>query len=74
MAIHRIESQVTGTVWKIERQAGAGLAEGDTILVIESMKMEIPVLAEVAGVVEEIIVKPGDVVRDGDPMVIIGRG
>ena len=39
MAIHRIESQVTGTVWKVECQAGAGVAEGDTILIIESMKM-----------------------------------
>ena len=35
MAIHRIESQVTGTVWKVECQAGAGLAEGDTILIID---------------------------------------
>ena len=50
MAIHRIESQVTGTVWKVECQAGAGLAEGETILIIESMKMEIPVDAPAGGV------------------------
>jgi acetyl-CoA carboxylase biotin carboxyl carrier protein len=41
------------------------------VVVLESMKMEIPVLAEVSGTVAEIVVAPGDVVRDGDPLVVL---
>ena len=55
MAQHRIESLVTGTVWKLERQAGDTLAEGDTILIIESMKMEIPIDAPTNGVLRELL-------------------
>ena len=61
----RIESPVTGTVWKIERQAGDALAEGDTILVIESMKMEIPVEAPAAGVLGALRVAEGEAVSEG---------
>ena len=71
MAINRIESQVTGTVWKVERQAGASLAEGETILIIESMKMEIPVDAPAAGVLHELLVAEGDPVTEGQVLAVV---
>ena len=71
MAIHRIESQVTGTVWKVEQQAGAGLAEGDTILIIESMKMEIPVDAPAGGTLRELLVGEGDPVTEGQVLAVV---
>ena len=71
MAIHRIESQVTGTVWKVECQAGAVLAEGDTILIIESMKMEIPLDAPAAGTVHELLVGEGDTVAEGQVLAVV---
>ena len=71
MAIHRIESQVSGTVWKVERQAGAAVADGDTILIIESMKMEIPLDAPAAGTVHELLVAEGDTVAEGQVLAVV---
>ncbi len=71
MAINRIESQVAGTVWKVERQAGAALAAGDTILIIESMKMEIPVDAPADGTLSELLVAEGEVVAEGQVLVVL---
>jgi len=71
MAIQRIESQVAGTVWKVERQAGESLAAGDTILIIESMKMEIPVDAPSAGTVHELLVAEGETVSEGQVLVVL---
>ena len=67
----RVEAQVTGTVWKIERQEGEALAEGDVILILESMKMEIPVEAPAAGVLAEIRVAEGSSFQVEDPEVQI---
>ena len=71
MAINRIESQVTGTVWKVERQTGATLADGETILIIKSMKMEIPVDAPAAGVLHELLVAEGDAVTEGQVLAVV---
>ncbi len=71
MAIHRIASQVTGTVWKVECQTGAGVAEGDTILIIESMKMEIPVDAPAGGTLHELLVGEGDAVTEGQVLAVV---
>lgn len=71
MAIHRIKSQVTGTVWKIEHQAGASLTEGDTILIIESMKMEIPLDAPAGGMLRELLVGEGDAVTEGQVLAVV---
>jgi len=71
MAINRIESQVSGTVWKVERQPGASLAEGETILIIESMKMEIPVDAPAAGTLRELLVGEGDTVAEGQVLAVV---
>ena len=60
-----LESHVSGTVWKIERQIGDALAAGDTVMVIESMKMEIPVEAPTAGVLAKLLVAEGETVIEG---------
>ena len=71
MAQHRIESLVTGTVWKLERQAGDTLAEGDTVLIIESMKMEIPIDAPANGVLKELLVAEGESVSEGQVLAVM---
>ena len=65
MAQTALESHVSGTVWKIERQIGDTLAAGDTVMVIESMKMEIPVEAPTAGVLAKLLVAEGETVIEG---------
>ena len=71
MAIHRIESLVTGTVWKLERQAGDLVAVGDTILIVESMKMEIPIDAPAAGTLRELLVAEGEGVSEGQVLAVV---
>ena len=55
----------------VEVEVGQQVAADDAVVILESMKMEIPVLADVAGSVSEIVVSAGDVVSDGDPLVVI---
>jgi acetyl-CoA carboxylase biotin carboxyl carrier protein len=66
-----VEAQVTGSVWKIERQEGEALAEGDVILILESMKMEIPVESPCAGRLAEIRVDEGESVEEGTILAVI---
>jgi biotin carboxyl carrier protein len=61
-----IRAEMVANVWKIVAAAGDNVDDGDTLVILESMKMEIPVLAESAGVVAEIAVNEGDVVQEGD--------
>lgn len=65
-------AEVTGTVWKIEAPVGTVVAEGDTVVIVESMKMEIPVCATRAGVVREIHVAEGEAVTDEQSVAVIG--
>ena len=65
MATEIVASEITGKVWKIVAAPGASLAEEDTIMILESMKMEIPVLAPVAGSLAKILVKEGDDISEG---------
>jgi acetyl-CoA carboxylase biotin carboxyl carrier protein len=67
----RIEAHITGTVWKIEVSPGDHVEEGDTVLILESMKMEMPVEAEDEGTVSEILVEEGQAVSEGDPLVVL---
>lgn len=60
-----VKSEITGKVSKIEKVAGDAVAEDESILILESMKMEIPIVASEAGTILEILVKEGDVVKDG---------
>lgn len=65
-------AEVTGTVWKIEAPVGTAVTEGDTVVIVESMKMEIPVCATRAGVVREIHVAEGEAVTDEQSVAVIG--
>ncbi len=66
-----IEAHITGTVWKIECQIGDTIAEGDTVVILESMKMEMPVEAEDEGTVAEIRCEEGQSVSEGDVLVVL---
>ena len=74
MAVHRIESLVTGTVWKLERRAGDSVAQGETLMILESMKMEIPMEAPCAGVLKEVRVAEGDSVKEGEVLAVLVQG
>jgi len=71
MSRTKVVSDIAGKVWKIEAAAGVKVAQDDTVLILESMKMEIPVAAPCAGTVVEIYFKEGDVVREGEVVAII---
>ncbi len=64
-----IEAHITGTIWKIEVAVGDTVEEGDTVLILESMKMEMPVEAEDEGTVKEILVAEGQAVSEGDTLI-----
>ena len=66
-----VEAHITGTVWKVECEVGQQVEEGDTVVVIESMKMEMPIEAEDDGTVKEIACKEGQPVREGDTLVVL---
>jgi acetyl-CoA carboxylase biotin carboxyl carrier protein len=66
-----IEAHITGTVWKIEVSPGDSVDEGDTVVILESMKMEMPVEAEESGTVKEISVEEGQAVSEGDTLVVL---
>jgi acetyl-CoA carboxylase biotin carboxyl carrier protein len=66
-----VEAHITGTVWKIECEVGQQVAEGDTVAILESMKMEMPVEAEDDGVVKEIVVQEGQSVSEGDTLIVL---
>jgi acetyl-CoA carboxylase biotin carboxyl carrier protein len=66
-----IEAHITGTVWKIEVAVGDSVDEGDTVVILESMKMEMPVEAEDPGTVKEIAVEEGQAVSEGDTLVVL---
>ena len=66
-----VKSDVTGTVFQIEKAVGATVHEGDEILILESMNMEIPAIAPASGRVAEITVAVGDAVEEGDVVAVI---
>ncbi len=66
-----IEAHITGTVWKIEVEVGDTVEEGDAVVILESMKMEMPVEAEDPGVVTEILCAEGQSVSEGDTLVVL---
>jgi len=69
--VTQVEAHITGTVWKIEVSVGDTIEEGDTVVVLESMKMEMPVESEDEGTVKEILVEEGQSVSEGDPLVVL---
>jgi acetyl-CoA carboxylase biotin carboxyl carrier protein len=69
--VANIEAHITGTVWKIEVQVGDTVEEGDTVVILESMKMEMPVEAEDEGTVAEIRCAEGQAVSEGETLVVL---
>jgi acetyl-CoA carboxylase biotin carboxyl carrier protein len=67
--VPQVEAHITGTVWKIEVAVGDSVEEGDTVVILESMKMEMPVEAEDEGTVSAILVEEGQAVSEGDTLV-----
>ncbi|WP_218004374.1 biotin/lipoyl-binding carrier protein [Microtetraspora niveoalba] len=66
-----VRAEMVANVWKIVVGEGDTVNEGDTLVILESMKMEIPVVAEDAGVVAQIKVAEGDVIQEGDLIAVI---
>ena len=71
MATEKVKAEITGNVWKIVAKAGDALEEEQTILIMESMKMEIPVMAPVKGTLKELLVKEGQEVSEGQDLAVI---
>ena len=71
MALTTLRSEISGTIWKIEVAQGSQVVQGDTLIVIESMKMEIPVLAGQGGKVVEILVAEQEPVSEGQELIRI---
>ena len=67
-----VNAHITGTVWKIEVKVGEAVTEGQTVVILESMKMEMPVESPSAGTVTAILVKEGQSVEEGAPVVELG--
>ena len=64
-----IKAHITGTVWKIEVKVGESVDEGTTVVILESMKMEMPVESEDSGTVKAILVTEGQAVTEGQVLV-----
>jgi acetyl-CoA carboxylase biotin carboxyl carrier protein len=67
-----VSAHITGTVWKIEVKVGEDVSEGQTLVILESMKMEMPVEAPEGGKVSEIKITEGQAVNEGDVLVVLG--
>ena len=72
--VANVEAHITGTVWKIEVAVGDTVQEGDTVAILESMKMEMPVEAPCGGTLREVKIKEGEAVDEGKTLAIIDEG
>jgi acetyl-CoA carboxylase biotin carboxyl carrier protein len=71
MKVAEVRAEMVANVWKVVAAEGESVADGDTLVILESMKMEIPVLAEDAGTLVRLAVAEGDVVQEGDLIAVI---
>jgi len=69
--VTEIRAEMVANVWKVVAVEGDTVADGDTLVILESMKMEIPVLAEAAGKISRLAVAEGDVIQEGDLIAVI---
>ena len=67
-----VRAEMVANVWKVVAAEGQQVGAGDTLVILESMKMEIPVLAEDAGTVSKLHVAEGDVIQEGDLIAVLG--
>ncbi len=70
--MRQIAAHITGTVVRIEKQAGDPVAPGDVLVILESMKMEMPLEADAAGTVREIRCREGQAVAEGEVLLVLG--
>ncbi|HUD76487.1 MAG TPA: biotin/lipoyl-binding carrier protein [Streptosporangiaceae bacterium] len=66
-----VRAEMVANVWKVVAAEGDAIGDGDTLVILESMKMEIPVLAEDSGTLTQLAVAEGDVVQEGDLIAVI---
>ena len=71
MTLTEVKAHITGTVWKITAAVGDSVSEGETVVILESMKMEMPIEAPNDGVVREILVVEGQAVKEGQAVALI---
>jgi acetyl-CoA carboxylase biotin carboxyl carrier protein len=71
MQVAEVRAEMVANVWKVVAAEGESVADGDTLVILESMKMEIPVLAEDSGTLIRLAVAEGDVVQEGDLIALI---
>jgi len=69
--VAEIRAEMVANVWKVVAAEGAAVQDGDTLVILESMKMEIPVLAESTGTITKLAVAEGDVIQEGDLIAVI---
>jgi len=69
--VSEVRAEMVANVWKVVAAQGDSVADGDTLVILESMKMEIPVLAESTGMLTRLAVAEGDVVQEGDLIAVI---
>ena len=74
MELFKVTSETAGTIYRIEKNAGNTVDEGDVILILESMKMEIEILAEKKGIIKSFLVEEGDLVQEGQHLANIETG
>ncbi len=67
-----VAAHITGTVWKIQKRVGDQVAEGESLVILESMKMEMPVESPIAGKVIEVRCTEGEAVEEGAVLVVVG--
>jgi biotin carboxyl carrier protein len=71
VVVAEVRAEMVANVWKVVVAEGEQVEDGDTLVILESMKMEIPVLAEDAGVIAQLRVAEGDVIQEGDLIAVI---
>jgi biotin carboxyl carrier protein len=74
VAVEEIHAEMVSSVWRVLVAPGTAVAAGDTLVILESMKMEIPVLTDLAGTVRELHVTEGEVLQEGDLIATVVDG
>jgi acetyl-CoA carboxylase biotin carboxyl carrier protein len=71
MTLRQIKSEITGSLWKIVKSPGDSVDQDEPLMILESMKMEIPVISDSAGILKEILFKEGDSIAEGQVVAVI---
>jgi acetyl-CoA carboxylase biotin carboxyl carrier protein len=71
VAVTEVKAELVGNLWKVVVEVGQHVEEDDTLMILESMKMEIPITTPIAGTVTEIRAKEGEVVQEGQTVAVV---